>query len=186
MAMRPPGEEQFDQDYKRWLGQAIRRERDRLEFTQESFAHHVGLDRGYMGRVERGEHNLTFLKLIVVLQGLRADPAAFFRDIHPRPHEPRGMRKGKLLKRSLSNLDDSSRMLGEAVACDRELAGLTQQELAQRVGLARSYVTGLECGKRNPTFTQLMRILDGLAIEPAEFFLHFPLPRKNRTRQLAT
>ncbi|WP_267889338.1 hypothetical protein [Legionella maceachernii] len=31
-------------------------------YSQESYAHHAGLDLGYMGGIERGERNLAILK----------------------------------------------------------------------------------------------------------------------------
>lgn len=42
------------------LGRPIRERRKALEFSQEKFAHYAGVDRSYMGAVERGERNVTF------------------------------------------------------------------------------------------------------------------------------
>lgn len=39
--------------------------------------------------------------------------------------------------------------------------------------MARSYMSGIECGLRNSTFTMLMRILEGLEMQPTEFFQRF-------------
>ena len=41
------------------FGQAVRECRSARGFSQEGFAHYCGLDRSYMGGVERGERNVT-------------------------------------------------------------------------------------------------------------------------------
>lgn len=42
------------------LGKRIRDRRKALGFSQEKFAYHAGVDRSYMGAVERGQRNVTF------------------------------------------------------------------------------------------------------------------------------
>ena len=41
------------------LGQRIRKLREKRGWSQEEFAHLCGVNRSYMGRIERGELNLT-------------------------------------------------------------------------------------------------------------------------------
>lgn len=41
------------------FGKALRRLRNAADFSQEGFAAEVGIDRGYYGRIERGEVNLS-------------------------------------------------------------------------------------------------------------------------------
>ena len=45
------------------IGQLIRNRRLQLKMTQESLALQCGIDRSYMGRIERGEVNLTVEKI---------------------------------------------------------------------------------------------------------------------------
>ena len=45
------------------IGQLIRKQRTQQGITQESLALQCGIDRSYMGRIERGEVNLTVEKL---------------------------------------------------------------------------------------------------------------------------
>lgn len=45
------------------IGQLIRNHRLQLNMTQESLALHCGIDRSYMGRIERGEVNITVEKI---------------------------------------------------------------------------------------------------------------------------
>lgn len=45
------------------IGQLIRSKRTELRITQESLALQCGIDRSYVGRIERGEVNITVEKL---------------------------------------------------------------------------------------------------------------------------
>ena len=58
------------------LGQRIRAKRRDLGLSQEGLAHEAGLDRSYVGRIERGEHNLTFIALVKLCRAMRCDVAA--------------------------------------------------------------------------------------------------------------
>jgi len=58
------------------LGQRIRARRRELGLSQEGLAHEAGLDRSYVGRIERGEHNLTFIALVRLARALGCDVAA--------------------------------------------------------------------------------------------------------------
>lgn len=58
------------------LGQRIRARRRELGLSQEGLAHEAGLDRSYVGRIERGEHNLTFVALIRLCRAMRCDVAS--------------------------------------------------------------------------------------------------------------
>ena len=42
------------------LGLPVRERRKLLGFSQEKFAHRTGIDRSYMGCIERGERNVSF------------------------------------------------------------------------------------------------------------------------------
>lgn len=49
--------------------------------SQERLAHEAGLDRSYVGRVERGEHNLTFVSLVKIARAIGRDVAALTFDL---------------------------------------------------------------------------------------------------------
>lgn len=63
-----------------------------------------------------------------------------------------------------------SNRFGQAVRKVRTAAGLTQEELADRSGLDRSYIGGVERGERNPTLTVIEKIAEGLGVTLAELF----------------
>lgn len=50
----------------------------------------------------------------------------------------------------------------------RKAAGLSQEELAHRAGLDRTYVSGVERGIRNPTVLVLQDLAGGLGVQMVE------------------
>lgn len=60
------------------LGSRIRELRIKKGFSQEDFAAEVGLDRTYMGGVERGERNLAALNLIRIAKSLKIEIGELF------------------------------------------------------------------------------------------------------------
>ncbi len=60
------------------IGQQIRRLRLERGFSQESFADAVGLDRSYIGGVERGERNLSTLNLVRIARTLNVEVGQLF------------------------------------------------------------------------------------------------------------
>ena len=57
------------------LGQRIRELRKAAGWSQEHFAHECEIDRSYMGVIERGEANVTFLNLCKIASALNTDVA---------------------------------------------------------------------------------------------------------------
>lgn len=58
------------------LGAAIRNARKQAGLSQELLAVDAGLDRSYVGGIERGEHNLTVMNLIKIAGALNLRPSA--------------------------------------------------------------------------------------------------------------
>ncbi|MBS0211259.1 MAG: helix-turn-helix transcriptional regulator [Planctomycetes bacterium] len=52
--------------------------------------------------------------------------------------------------------------LGSAIRARRERLKLSQEELAERCGFDRTYISMLERGKRNPSLLNLIRLVKGL------------------------
>jgi len=53
------------------LGKAIRELRLESEFSQEALANEIGIDRSYMGGIERGEHNVAIMNLTKIAKTLK-------------------------------------------------------------------------------------------------------------------
>ena len=60
------------------FGNAVRVYRKAQGFSQEGFAHDCGLDRSYMGGVERGERNITLANIERIIAALHMKPSEFF------------------------------------------------------------------------------------------------------------
>lgn len=52
------------------LGRTIRSARNSMGLSQEELANRSGLDRSYVGGIERGERNLSFINLVKITRGL--------------------------------------------------------------------------------------------------------------------
>lgn len=52
------------------LGRAIRNGREVYGISQEALAHQAGIDRSHMGKIERGERNVTALNLLRIAAAL--------------------------------------------------------------------------------------------------------------------
>ena len=50
----------------------------------------------------------------------------------------------------------------------RELLGISQEELAHRAGLHRTYISDIERGARNPSLKTLSRLADALEISTSD------------------
>jgi len=69
------------------FGEAVRRYRKDLGYSQEAFGDACGIDRSYMGGIERGEHNLALINIMKIIRTLGMQPSEFFRDLdeHEKP-----------------------------------------------------------------------------------------------------
>jgi transcriptional regulator with XRE-family HTH domain len=63
------------------FGAAIRARRIALGLSQEALADEAEIDRSHMGKLERGERNLTFLNILRIARAVRCSPSDLFSDI---------------------------------------------------------------------------------------------------------
>lgn len=63
------------------LGKRIKQVRKTKELSQEQLALKAEIDRSYMGGIERGERNVTFLTLVKLATCLGCDVAEFTKGI---------------------------------------------------------------------------------------------------------
>lgn len=64
-----------DAGYLLAIGTAVRSYRKEQGFSQEALAHMTGIDRSHMGKIERGERNLSILNLIRIAEALQCTPS---------------------------------------------------------------------------------------------------------------
>ncbi len=55
--------------------------------------------------------------------------------------------------------------LGRAIRERRRERGVSQEELAHRAGVHRTYLGGIERGERNPSYANLLRIAAALDVD---------------------
>jgi len=69
--------------------------------------------------------------------------------------------------------------LGARLRAVREECGLSQRELARRVGLTNGTISLIEQNKTSPSVASLKKVLDGIPMSLSEFFaLELPAPDK--------
>ena len=73
-------------------------------------------------------------------------------------------------------MSDLPSRLGRSIKQLRHARGITQQELANKAGLHRTYVSDIERGSRNPSLTSLERVAAALVISLSEIFKHAEPP----------
>jgi len=59
---------------------------------------------------------------------------------------------------------------GGAIRAIRMRHEVSQEALALKCGLDRTYISGIERGTRNPSLTNILRIADALEVSPVELF----------------
>jgi len=69
------------EDIRVRFGNALRQRRRRLGLSQEAFADLCGLDRTYVGGIERGERNVSLLNIGKIARALRVSLSELFRNI---------------------------------------------------------------------------------------------------------
>ena len=65
------------------FGNRVRELRKARGWSQEEFALHVGLDRSYVGGVERGERNISLENICLIAETLQFPPAKLFEGWNP-------------------------------------------------------------------------------------------------------
>jgi len=65
---------------------------------------------------------------------------------------------------------DIKLLVGKRVKELRNKLGVSQEEFADMAGLDRTYITSVECGKRNISIVNIEKIAKALNVTLAEFF----------------
>ncbi|MGK6356209.1 helix-turn-helix domain-containing protein [Sphingomonas sp. DT-207] len=76
---RVSGQQDTDGQLKR-LGEAVRTARKARGLSQEALADASGIDRSHMGKIERGERNVTLLNVLRIAAALNGSAADLLRE----------------------------------------------------------------------------------------------------------
>ena len=63
------------------FGKAVRKKRHKLGVSQEEFADLCGLDRTYIGGIERGERNVSLVNIEKIAKALKIPLSELFRGV---------------------------------------------------------------------------------------------------------
>ena len=66
--------------------------------------------------------------------------------------------------------------LGRAVRDLRVDRGISQEDLAHRSGMHRTYVGGIERGERNVSYANLLRLAEALGVPPSQLLARAEAP----------
>ena len=69
------------EDIRGRFGKAVRSRRNKLGVSQEEFAYMCGLDRTYIGGIERGERNVSLLNIEKIAEALKISLSELFRKV---------------------------------------------------------------------------------------------------------
>jgi len=67
-----------EQNLKEQFGERLRKLRKEHGLSQEELALSCGLDRTYIGGVERGERNISLINIVKIAKALKITPKEFF------------------------------------------------------------------------------------------------------------
>lgn len=67
------------------------------------------------------------------------------------------------------------RAFGDRVRALRLARAMTQEDLAERANIHRSYLASVETGYRNPTLDVIVKIAGGLNVAPSQLFESEPV-----------
>jgi transcriptional regulator with XRE-family HTH domain len=85
-------------DARAIIGWNLRRLRVEQELSQERLALAAGIDRAYVGRVERGSENVTITTLEAMAIALAVPVATLLIEPEPGAEQPRPLRAGRRAK----------------------------------------------------------------------------------------
>jgi repressor LexA len=131
----------------KFSGEKLKELRKKRRLTQEELAERIGVTRVAVAKWEAGERTPKGEYLVRLASELGVSPSYFFesdnQDKKFKPEKLAGLRKKK---------------------------GLSQEELAELVGVTRSTVAKWEIGNRVPKGDHLMKLSDVLGVPPSYFF----------------
>lgn len=71
-------------------------------------------------------------------------------------------------KQSRPPLTEYRQAFGQILRETREQVGVSQEALAHTIDMSRRYLSGIERGEANPTLDQIVRLAQGLGVEPSD------------------
>ena len=153
---RAAGAENSPEEEARLFGRWVRELRKAAGKTQEQLSQEVDISRNYLSQIERGlRANLSW--------GVQERLETYFQQEYAlQQHEPEyvAVVQVKYTQASTNgSREEVARSLGHEVRTRRVTYGITQEELAEQVGVSRSYLSQIERGLRTRLSSKIRRRL---------------------------
>lgn len=149
---------------ERSLGRVIAIERRHAGLSQEALANRCKLHPTYISQLERGLKSPTIGTLHAIAEALGTTGSKLLQQAEEPAREndapPTASQEGRLSR------EEILKRFGERLREHRLRAGLSQENLAAKAGLDRTYVGGVERGERNAALVNIIRLAEALGIEP--------------------
>ena len=81
-------------------------------------------------------------------------------------------------------MEDILNNLGLTIKSARQAANLTQDGLAERIGITGRYIMALENERKQPSFEVLCKLIHTLALSPEQIFYPADIKTENEKEQL--
>jgi transcriptional regulator with XRE-family HTH domain len=79
-----------------------------------------------------------------------------------------------------TNQSDPKKLFGDTLRAVRLEVGVSQEELAHRAGLDRTYVSSCERGKRNVSLETIVKLAEALGVLPSALLSGLDGPREDK------
>jgi len=81
-------------------------------------------------------------------------------------------------------MEIDKKMVGGRIKRRRKVAGITQEELAEQIGLSKNHLSNIERGRYLPTIETLLMICDALGQSPDYYLIGKISPETDRISQM--
>ena len=147
------------------FGQVIEDQRLKLSLTQETVARKVGVKANYIGYLERGLRHPSQEVVEKLSATLKLNFLNLFLLANPNIRSLLGELNGE--REPL----DTEKSFGQVIEDQRLKLSLTQQEVAEKVGMAANYIGYLERGLRRPSQEVVEKLSATLKLDHLSLFL---------------
>ena len=79
---------------------------------------------------------------------------------------------------------DIKEMIGARIAKIRSKKGMTQEKLADKMGISSKYLSSIERGKENPTLKTFISMSEALNVDLGEFFINIQIEDVSKRKSM--
>jgi addiction module HigA family antidote len=138
-------------------GEILREELQERGLKQKDFAERIGMSASHLNEFINGKRNLNEGLAIKLEQHLDIPFATWMSLQNSYIYDCKAIGERKQMK-----VDASAKSIAETVKTERKRAGLTQEQLAEKTGVNKAYISRIETGNYDVQMSMLFRIFDGL------------------------